>query len=231
MPQRYFLEKKSNIISGQDAHHIKIVMRMKNEDEIIVCYDNSCFLASINVDQNDVHFQIMKELKQPKSLDITIIQGLPKSPKHEVVTKYATIFGASSMIFTQMHRSIAKLENTDNKLKRLETIAKEAAELAHRFDVPHIEFKKSLDAIDFKQYDLVLLADENNKTTSLKEAVPKNLSNLRIAVIIGPEGGISEQERMTLLAKNVISVSLGMNILPTEIACLYALTFFSLENA
>jgi len=231
MPQRYFLDKKSNMISGQDAHHIKTVMRMKNEDEIIVCYDDACFLASINVDQPDVKFQIIKELSQPKALNITIIQGLPKSPKHEIVTKYATIFGASSIIFTPMHRSIAKLENTDNKLKRLEVIAKEAAELAHRFNVPNIEFKKSLDSIDLKSYDLVLLADENNKTTSLKNAVHGDLLKLKIAVIIGPEGGISEQERMTLLSKDVITVSLGNNILPTEIACLYVLTFFSLENA
>ena len=231
MPQRYFLEKKTNSITGQDAHHIKTVMRMKNEDEIIVCYNQSCFLASINVDQIDVQFSIIQELEKPQSFDVTIIQGLPKSPKHETITKYATIFGASKIIFTPMQRSIAKLENTDHKLTRLETISKEAAELAHRFDIPKIEFMKSLDSIDLKPYDLVLLADENNKTTSLKTALPKGSLNQKIAVIIGPEGGITEQERTTLLSKNVLSVSLGHNILPTEIACLYVLTFFSLENA
>jgi 16S rRNA (uracil1498-N3)-methyltransferase len=53
---------------------------------------------------------------------------------------------------------------------------------------------------------------------------------MKIALIIGPEGGISEAERNSLLSKKVIPVTLGHYILPTEIASLYILTYLSVKN-
>ncbi|PKK96963.1 MAG: hypothetical protein CVV58_03650 [Tenericutes bacterium HGW-Tenericutes-3] len=230
MSQRYFLDQLNHVITGQDAHHIKKVMRMKTGDQIIVCAEKKCFLASIDISGENVTYQTINELKQPSKMDVTLIQGLPKGSKNEFVVKYATIFNATKIILTPMQRSIAKLENTDNKLKRLQLIAKEAAELAHRFDVPEIEFEKSMNVIDFKQFDLILLADENNKTKTIDQVVPKAIENLKIALIIGPEGGITDNEREMLKNKNAISISLGDNIMPTEAASLYALSYLSIKK-
>ena len=135
------------------------------------------------------------------------------------------------IILTPMQRSIAKLENTDNKLKRLSLIAKEAAELAHRFEVPEIKFEKSMSAIDFEVFDLILLADENNKTKTLDQVVPKTINDLKIALIIGPEGGITDAEREMLKNRNAVSISLGNNIIPTEAASLYALSYLSINKS
>jgi len=231
MSQRYFLEELNQIITGQDAHHIKKVMRMKTGDEIIVCAQKKCFLASIEINDDNVTYKTIEELKQPSKMDVTLIQGLPKGSKNEFVVKYATIFNASTIILTPMQRSIAKLENTDNKLKRLSTIAKEAAELAHRFEVPEIRFEKSIHSIDFDKFDLILLADENNKTQMIDQAVPKAINDLKIALIIGPEGGITDAEREMLKNKNAVSISLGNNIIPTEAACLYALSYLSINKS
>jgi 16S rRNA (uracil1498-N3)-methyltransferase len=140
--QRYFLETFNSKITGQDAHHIKKVMRMHVEDEIIVCHNGHCFLSSIQGLEPEVTYTIKHELKKPKTLNITVIQGQPKHPKSEAVVKYATIFGASEIILTTMQRSIAKIDSDSNKLKRLETIAKEASELAHRFDIPKLKQRK-----------------------------------------------------------------------------------------
>jgi len=230
MPQRYFIENQNNLITGQDAHHIKKVMRMKTGDEIIVCFNSKCFLSTLNLESEDVKYEIVHELKKCEQPEITLIQGLPKNPKSDTVIKYATIFGASKIILAGMHRSITKLDNEENKIKRFQTIAKEAAELAHRFEVPTIEMKKSLDRIDLSYYDIVLLADENEKSTTLDQALPSIHNNLKIALIIGPEGGISEMERISLLSKKVIPVTLGHYILPTEIASLYILTYLSVKN-
>ena len=54
MSQRYFLEELNQIITGQDAHHIKKVMRMKTGDEIIVCAQKKCFLASIEINESTI---------------------------------------------------------------------------------------------------------------------------------------------------------------------------------
>ncbi len=230
MPQRYFLDQLNQPITGQDAHHIKKVMRMNDGDEIIVCSNQKCYLASIMLDALSVTYKITQELEQPSSMDVTLIQGLPKGSKNEFVVKYGTIFGASKIIFIPMQRSIAKLENTDNKLKRLSTIAKEAAELAHRFDVPLISFEKSLAQIQYDAFDLILLADENNKTLMIDRAIPESIKHTKILLIIGPEGGITDTERELLQSKKAISISLGHRIIPTEAACLYALSYLATKK-
>ncbi len=231
MPQRYFLDQLNQPIMGQDAHHIKKVMRMNDGDEIIVCANQKCFLASIILNDLSVSYQIIHELQQPSSMDVTLIQGLPKGSKNEFVVKYATIFGTKKIIFIPMQRSIAKLENTENKLKRLSLIAKEAAELAHRFDVPEILFEKSLNQVQYEDYDLILLADENNKTQMIDQVIPGSIKAIKIALIIGPEGGITDAERDVLQNKKAISISLGHNIIPTEAACLYALSYLSTKKS
>ncbi|MDO9629883.1 MAG: RsmE family RNA methyltransferase [Acholeplasmataceae bacterium] len=230
MPQRYFVEKNNLIITCSDAHHIKKVMRMKTGDEIIICHDGKCFLSILDLDTEEVKYKIIEELIRKDSPKITLIQGLPKNPKSDIVIKYATIFGASKIILAGMHRSITKLDNEENKIKRFQTIAKEAAELAHRFEVPEIEMIKSLDKMDLSFYDIVLLADESEKSTTLEIALPSIKKEMNIALIIGPEGGISESERISLLSKKVVPVTLGHYILPTEIANLYILTYLSVKN-
>ena len=102
MSQRYFLDELNQVITGQDAHHIKKVMRMKTGDEIIVCAQKKCFLASIEINDDHVTYQTKEELKQPSKMDVTLIQGLPKGSKNDFVVKYATIFNASKIILTPM---------------------------------------------------------------------------------------------------------------------------------
>ena len=228
--QRYFLTNKSNQITGQDAHHITKVMRMKTGDQVIVCYAKRCFLSSLRIDEEGVFFEEKEELKAVHSPEITLIQGLPKHPKNEMVCKYATIFGVTSIIFIPMMRSIAKLDNEANKQKRLESIAKEAAELAHRFDIPSIRYEPSLKHIPWQHFDHILLADENEKTRTLEQVLPNVDRLMKIAIIIGPEGGIADQEREYFTSLNVSSVSLGKHIIPTELAALYALSYLSIKN-
>jgi 16S rRNA (uracil1498-N3)-methyltransferase len=233
MPQRYFIDQKafeSKKIAGDDAHHIIKVMRMKIGDEIVVCFNNNCELTKI-IDLNQiVSYQTIEKLNAHKSLNITLIQGLPKGNKIDIVSKYATIFGVKNIIFLEMIRSISKEKNTENKLKRLSIIAKEAAELAHRFDVPKIDFVKHLKDIDFKNFDIVLIADENEKTLTLSHVITNQDLDKSIAVIIGPEGGIADEERRDFKNLNAKFISLGNHILPIEIASIYALTYFSLKN-
>jgi len=231
MPQRYFVDQLNHEIVGQDAHHILHVMRMKTNDEIIVCHNKTCFLAFLKIEQQHVFYEIIKELPEKWFPHVTIIQGMPKGSKTEFITKYATIFGVSHIIFTEMNRSIAKIENEDHKIKRLKAIAKEASELAHRQDIPDISMTKNLMHLDFKIYDLVLLADENCKDVMIPDACKHISSHQKIAVIIGPEGGISEKERTELISLGVTPISLGELIYPTEAACLHVLSYFTLKKS
>lgn len=233
MPQRYFIEPtdfNKQLILKDDAHHIIKVMRMKENDQIIVCTLGECYLCEITELSLSVSFKVIKQLKKHQTPQLTLIQGIPKGNKTDIVAKYATIFGVSKIVFLEMQRSIAKDKNSQNKIKRLSLIAKEAAELAHRFDVPKVDFVTHIKSIDFSKYDVVLVADENEKTTMLKDVIKTISNELSYAIIIGPEGGITDEERKFFKNINAQFISLGFNILPTEIASIYALTYFSLKN-
>ncbi|MCD4826573.1 MAG: RNA methyltransferase [Acholeplasmataceae bacterium] len=233
MAQRYFLSKndfENKIITSDDKHHILRVMRMKTDDQIEVCYQQICYLSKLKISDQDISFETLNRLEKRHSVDMTLIQGLPKGNKLDIVCKYATMFGVSNIMFVQMDRSIAKEKNSDNKIKRLHLIAKEAAELAHRFDVPEISFFKSLKDIAFNSFDVILLADENEKTKMLKDVIKTEDLHKKIALIIGPEGGITDGERVFFNQKNAHMISLGDNILPTEIAAIYALSYISVKN-
>lgn len=230
MPQRYFIDKNIGIISGQDAHHIKQVMRMRTNDIIIVCAEGECFEASITILKDDVHYQMIKSIEKPHTLDITLVQGMPKGSKIETTLKYATMFGVSHIHLVDMIRSIRVGNVSETKEKRYQMIMKEASELAHRFFIPHLSFNETLKDIKWNEFDLILLADENEKTVTLKDAIPEHLRNQKIALIIGPEGGIDEKERLYLKQQHAIFISLGSHILSSEIACLYALSVLNALN-
>ncbi len=230
MPQRYFVEQLNGKIEGSDAHHIIKVMRMRNNDKIIVCANRICALVEIEINEKEVSYRELERLEAKSHYDVTLLQGLPKKNKMEYVSKYATVYGASKIIFSGMDRSIAKLENKGFKEDRLFAIAKEAAELAHRFDVPKIEMTSKLTEIDFKKFDEIIICDEDEHMKDIKSLLPLDYDKKYI-VIIGPEGGISDSERTYFKSLNAKFISLGHYILPTESASLSALSFFMHENS
>lgn len=224
--QRYFIETHENVIFGDDYFHIKQVMRMKKDDQIEVCRFGTCELVKITEISDQVHFEVIKKLAINKpNAHVTLIQGLGKSDKQEIVTKYATQFGVSEIIFVPMKRSIATYDNKDidKKIDRYRKIALESSRLAHRDDVPRITYHKKLEDIKFNQKHR-LIAYEAEQQTVLVNAIKNLKKDDSIALFIGPEGGIDEKEILYLYSLGFVSVSLGKRILQTEIACLYALS-------
>lgn len=224
--QRYFLDDDSLTIGGEDYFHIKQVMRMKPQDQIEVCIKDQCYLVSIKSITDKVYFDIIEPLKKNTPMvEITLIQGLGKSDKQEIVCKYATQFGVSNIIFVPMQRSIAKYDDKslDKKLDRLQKIATEAARLAHRDNVPNITYVDDIKKIKHT-FDKGFIAYENTKDDTLWDKVEKLHQHERLALVVGPEGGIDEKELTFLLEQGYITVGLGSRILQTEIASLYALS-------
>ena len=225
--QRYILNNETKKFSENDIHHIKNVMRMKENDLVVVCYENQCYQAKLIFNDNKIDYEIIKELPKKDTLDITLIQGSLKGSKIETTIKYATIFGARTIIITEFERSIAKLKNSDYKLNRYNQIAKEAAELSKRNNITNIEFANNLSKIDYGKYDLVILADEEEKELTLSNLDLSKIKSQKLAIIIGPEGGITNNERKLLEKQNAKKITLGEYIYPAEIASLKLLANLS----
>lgn len=227
--QRYFLEPLSlekNIIVGDDVFHIRKVMRGQIGDKIIVCANQTSYLVNITeIKENEIHFQIVTELQEKQELpfQVDIIQGYPKGDKPEQIIMHSTELGVSNLYFVSMKRSIVKVEDSKraNKVLRYQKIAKEASEQSHRKMIPNIEIC-TWKEIDFTQYDLKLLLDEEEAREQSGRTLKSFLQHQsqKICCVIGPEGGIDPKERTFLLEAGFQCCSLGPRILRTETASL-----------
>ena len=228
--QRYFASKENEyiILSDGDVHHLLHVMRARVNDEIEVVVDEklySCKIESISPLKIKISYEIPSdsEIKE----DVTLFFALAKGDKIDFVVQKATELGVSRIVLFKCERCVVKFDNKDldHKLDRFNKIAKEASEQSHRKKIPEI-----LGVVDIKNIPSELLSDINllayekeaGSTSSLYDSVKNGKS---ISVMVGPEGGFSEDEVKYLNDKYQFkNVSLGKRILRTETAAVYALS-------
>lgn len=220
----------NNIINiiGKDVNHIKNVLRLQLDDDIQICnldkaQNYLCKIIQIN--NENIKCEILKEINSftEPNIDLTIYQGLPKADKMELIIQKSIELGVKEITPVQMERSIVKLDKKDEnkKIDRWQKIAEVASKQCGRDIIPKIN-----NIIDIKNicniisdYDIVLLAYENEKENSLKIEINKlkeTNKNLKIAVIIGPEGGLEVSEVEMLKQSGAKVISLGKRILRTE---------------
>lgn len=237
--QRYFIEDKLEIntkyiLDKETSFHIFKVMRMKNDEQIIlVDRDNIAYYATlINVDK-EVEVLINERLKysnEPK-IKVTLVQGLIKSDKFEYLIQKSCELGVSKIIPFEAKRSIVKYKQERNKLDRYKKILKEASEQCHRSLIPEIVEPQKLDEICLIKADLKIIAYEENAHLQLHQQLKKSLADLNninsICFVIGPEGGLSIEEVKMLEKHGFVRASLGPRILRTETAPLYCLSVVS----
>ncbi|HHY72960.1 MAG TPA: 16S rRNA (uracil(1498)-N(3))-methyltransferase [Bacillus bacterium] len=242
--QRYFVKNeqiKDEIIkiAGEDAHHISRVMRMKTGDAVICCSeDGQVARCEIQEITDDLCFaSIVEWIDENKELPVfvTIAQGLPKGDKVELIVQKGTEMGASSFLPFFASRSIVKWDEKKGrkKVERLEKIAKEAAEQSHRTRIPEIrepiDFKTLLKMSSQYKYKIVAYEEDakHGEKKNLSSVLSKLTKNDSLLAVIGPEGGLTEEEIAKLLDNGFITCSLGQRILRTETAPLYLLAAVS----
>lgn len=238
--QKYFISNDdfvNNKITGDDVFHIKNVMRGRVGDEILVSNQNTTALAKITKLDKEVCFEIIKEEIGNHELPVfvSIFQGYPKGDKIEDIIKHGTELGAYEFIPTIMKRSVFKLDEKkkESKLIRFNRIAKEAAEQSYRDIVPKVVDIKTLKQISFDDFDSKIICYEESAKNGELTEFKKQISNLKpgakIAIVVGPEGGIDDTEIKYLEDKGFVCASLGKRILRTETVVFYCLSAIGYE--
>jgi 16S rRNA (uracil1498-N3)-methyltransferase len=240
--QRYFIPKdqfddkeQKVVIHGDDVNHIVKVMRSSVGDQLISCNGvGDCFLSRIiQIDKDEVICLLEKKLEDNRELPVhvTLAQGLPKGDKMDLIIQKGTELGASAFIPFSSSRTIVQLDDKkeQKRIERWEKIAKEASEQSHRSTVPRLDRVSTLKQILAlaSEYDLVMMAYENEQTTTLHQQLKSISIGAKILIIIGPEGGFSEQEVGLAMEYGIIPVMLGRRILRTETAGFYSLACIS----
>jgi len=227
------------LIIGQDVNHVKNVLRKKVGEELIICDKDNCedYLCKIcELNEKQIECEIINTLESDIEpiTKVTIFQGLPKSNKMELIIQKAVELGAHEIIPVEMKRCVVKLDEKDKtkKIQRWQKISEVAAKQCGRNIIPKINNIVNIKNICnlIKEYDIVLLAYENEKQNTIKKELQNlNKNNLKIAVIVGPEGGISEEEFSSLTQNGAISVTLGKRILRTETVAINILSIIMYE--
>lgn len=247
--QRYFvppeqLEGNLARLTGEDAHHLAKVMRAEPGEEIIVSNGlNREVLARVSaIDKGLVEAQVVQELPMDREagVEVWIAQSLPKGDKLETVIQKCTELGADRFIPFLSKRTVVQYDDKKEakRLERWGKIAKEAAEQAHRSRVPAVDgpigWKQLLELV--KGTDLALFCYELESGLALRDLLAGLLigpspegGRPRILVMVGPEGGFTEQEAQEAEAAGCKSISLGKRILRTETAAMAALACIMYE--
>ncbi|SDT36115.1 16S rRNA (uracil1498-N3)-methyltransferase [Paenibacillaceae bacterium GAS479] len=254
--QRYFITPEQFgdngvILSGEDAHHIARVMRMKPGDEVIVSdgAEREVRIVLTAVDPSEVRGDIAEGLPMDREplWQVTVAQGLPKGDKMELVIQKGTEIGAAGFLPFQCERIVVQYDarKEAKRLERWGKIAKEAAEQAHRSRLPIIHevhsWKELLAA--FSSYDLVLFCyeaegHEPGAATGLADRIKqaREAGKLtadkahRLLLVVGPEGGFSPREAEAAAAAGAMAAGLGRRILRAETAPLAGLACLMYES-
>ena len=233
-------------IIGEDVNHIKNVLRMKIDDVFNVCDNISSINYKVKLDTFEQDAVVCKILEKCENIaesnvKVHIYQGLPKADKMELIIQKSVELGVEKIIPVEMKRCVVKLDGKDKikKIDRWNKISEVAAKQSGRDIIPEIcqvETVKQM-ADKFDEYDLVILCYENEKDLFIKDVLKDSRINeilyenngLKIAVIIGPEGGIDSTEVEAMSEKGARVVSLGNRILRTETVAISLLSIIMYE--
>lgn len=243
--QRYFVANENwdgdqVRLTGDSYHHIKNVMRMENGAKFICSHPNrgAAICVMQRADADEVKAVVTEWLEEDPELpvQVTIAQGLPKKNKLEWILQKGTELGASRFCLFQGDRSVVKWDDKkrDQRLKRYEKIVQEAAEQSHRNQLPETAYHANIQGVvQNERYDVLLFAyeEEAKRTDDRKQSFSTLLETCapgtRICILIGPEGGFSEEEASFIIQAGGNPIRLGPRILRTETASLYALASIS----
>lgn len=225
-------------IIGEDVKHIKNVLRKQIGDKVEVCNQDTgdSYKCEIkNFSEDEIKTNIIEKLKNiQEKVQVDIYQGLPKSDKMELIIQKSVELGANAIIPVNMKRCVVKLEGKDEakKTDRWQKIAESAAKQCGRSFIPKVKnLIKVKDICNLiNEYDAIIVAYENEKENTLKSELQKlDSANLKIGIVIGPEGGLEESDIKLLRENGARIVTLGNRILRTETVALNVLSIIMYE--
>lgn len=143
------------------------------------------------------------------ALKLTLAQALPKGDKLDEIIRACTEIGVSRFVLFPSERTVVKWDEkkTHDRLHRLETIAREAAEVSFRTKLPAIELAKDLADVLKREPDAIVLSEVEGLSEPLK---PRGNA---MTIVVGPEGGWAGRE-LKLIGDR--GVTLGPRVLRVD---------------
>jgi len=228
---RVFVEEpltagKSCSVEGSAANHIMRVLRLRDGDPLTL-FDGrggeyGARITGFRKDSVQVDVQEHRAVERESALDLTLAQGVSRGERMDWVMQKATELGVRRIVPILTERSVVKLDErqSERKLQHWRAIAVSACEQCGRNRVPEIAAPANL-------FDAVRASDASatrlllSPTASLRSRdLPRPAA---VTLLIGPEGGLADNEQEFAIRTGFQPVQLGPRILRTETAALAAL--------
>ena len=209
-------------IAGAEAKHAMSVRRLQVGEAISVSdgQGNKARgkVSQLSKDFLELDVESVESIERPKP-QLILVQALAKGDRDEMAVQACTELGIQTVIPWQSERSVSiwKPEKQDKHRLRWQTIATEAAKQSLRPFIPEVEQVLATGELTerLKQFDLTLVLDPTSSTPLTSVSL---LGHQSIAIVVGPEGGISPEELGQFRSAGLSLVGLGSGILRTSTA-------------
>ena len=242
---RFFLEEAAAVgdevsLNPTDSYHLSRVLRRRPGALIELVSANRVYTAEILSVDDAVRVRLLAELAaySEAPLELILLQGLAKGERMEIVLQKAVELGAAKIVPVACERSVVRLteDKAAAKTARWQKIADAAAKQCGRTRLVEVAPVQGLaEALAQLPADCRIImpweeADGRQVGCSLRQALRDGLPGEDLApprtaaLIIGPEGGLTEQEAALAKDRGASLVTLGRRILRTETAAIAAMS-------
>ena len=230
---RFFVESVESDfveITGEDARHIALSLRMKNGEHLVLC-DGKGREADAVIREAFPESVVLDILERKNSAaepetEVILYQALPKFDKLEYIVQKSVELGVSKIVPVLTSRCISRPDEKTmkKKLERLRKISDEAAKHSGRGKLPEVgemlSFKNAV--LEMSKTETPIFFFEHAEYP-LHEIMEKRTGG-KISMMVGSEGGFSDDEAAFASEHGLLIASLGPRILRCETAPVAALS-------
>jgi len=215
------------VVDGDEGFHASNVRRIRTGEELDLSDGNGtvahCVVEEAAKGRLSARVLDVTEVPGPRP-SVTVAQALPKSERSELAIELATEAGADGFLAWQAQRCVARWESAakvDKGLRRWGAVARSAARQSRRAHVPEIEGLVSTAQLLTRVPGVLTLVLHESATVPLADIGLADAA--AVLLVVGPEGGISDEELAELTGAGARTVRLGPSVLRTSTAAAVAL--------
>lgn len=209
-----------------ESHHLARVLRLRPGDTVIAVdgsgHDYTVRLERVGEGEATGTILGVATRAVESPLAITLVQGVPKGDKMELIVRAATELGVARVVPALTERTIVRLEPARwrERARRWQRVAKEAAKQSRRAVIPEVAVPCPLDeALERAAGAVLRLCLWEGEAMPLARILDAlDAPPATVAVLVGPEGGLGRDEVTRARALGWQAASVGPRILRTETA-------------
>ena len=208
-------------LRGDQARHLSRVLRAEPGQQYEISDSRSAYLAEILEARVDrVVFRVLAALDSPEMpVQITLLAGLIKFDRFEWMIEKTTELGVDRILPVETARSEKGLvKASEKRVERWARIAREASQQARRLRAPEILPAAGLEAALAEPADCHYVLEEASAPPLLQQLPAARHRGVRVAMLVGPEGGWTDAERRLTATAGWRPVSLGPQVVRAETA-------------